>query len=122
MERAMTALPAWRDEWSDGCSVPRLLRRLLPWLLPLETEAEREACRRHDEAYYYGGSAADRRRADDEFHARLLAAGMPRPKANVYWGAVRIGGHPAFRVRGVSWAFGGEVFRYTAAPAVPLAL
>lgn len=111
-------LPAWRDEWSDGCSVPKLLRRLLPWVLAPETEAERDACVCHDEDYYYGGSRRDREIADEKFWRRLRQAGMPQWKADLYWGAVRIGGHPMFRIRGVSWAFGGQIFRYSATPAI----
>jgi len=111
----MRYLERWDSSFSDGCSVPQLLRLVVPH----ETTAECRVCERHDEAYYYGGSRADRRAADRAFRAGLIAAGMPALKARGYWFAVRIGGSPWYRVKGVSWAFGGEYFKYSGAPAQP---
>lgn len=99
---------------SDGCSVPELLRLVVPQ----ETPSECHVCESHDEAYYYGGGRVLRREADAAFHRGLITAGMPGHKAWIYWLAVRIGGAPWYRVEGVSWAFGGRHFKYTPEPAL----
>jgi len=101
-------LPPYDPATSDGCSVPRWLR----WLLPIESDESIEVCRIHDEAYYYGGPASIRKLVDLQFYYGHLKAGMPKWKALVYYYAVRIGGHPRFRQKGISWAFGSERFRY----------
>ncbi len=111
----MRYLERWEPSLSDGCSVPAFLRLVVP----RETPAECRVCERHDAAYYYGGARPHRRAADRDFHIGLIAAGMPRPKAWCYWFLVRIGGAPWFRVKGVSWGFGGDFFRYSQAPAEP---
>jgi len=112
---ARRTLPQWDDRWSDGCSVPRIARGFLP-----EEQGEtRQCCVRHDEAYYYGGSREERQEADGRFSACLLAAGVPPWLARVYYLAVRVGGHPRFRRPNVSWAFGGDRFRYDPEPAIP---
>jgi hypothetical protein len=108
-------LPRWLPAWSDGCSVPALVRPVIP----SETEAVRVACTVHDEAYYYGGSEDDRRRADERLRTALIAAGMAPWKARVYYVGVRLGGGPEWRIKGVSWSFGGEYFQYSDRPAVP---
>jgi hypothetical protein len=100
-------LPRWRDEWSDGCSFAPIA----------SATACRACCVRHDEAYYYGGGKADRRRADEQFLVCLVGRGMPSALAEVYYRAVRIGGAPRLHIPRVSWAFGGQVFRYTERPA-----
>ena len=105
-------LKQWNDNMSDGCSVPEFLRVVLP----LESPEAIAACRRHDHAYYLGGSKIDRLRADLYFALALLDTDE-REKAELYFAAVRTGGEPAFRQRGVSWAFGGEVFQYSDVPA-----
>ena len=112
---AVRVLPRWQPVWSDGCSVPALLRLVMP----VETEAARTACIVHDEAYYYGGSEDDRRHADERLREALIAAGMAPWRARVYYGSVRVGGGPEWRVKGVSWSFGGEYFQYSARPAIP---
>jgi hypothetical protein len=114
-ETAMRVLPRWDKTQADGCSVPQLLRIVVPQ----ETAAQCSVCERHDEAYYYGGSRKDRRAADKVFRNGLIAARMFPPKAWSYWFLVRIGGAPWFRVKGVSWSFGGDCFRYSSGPARP---
>lgn len=107
----MTAptLPPWHDAMSDGCSVPAWLR----FVVPLETPAQQAICREHDEAYYYGGTEAERLAADLKFAYRLVSeTGMDPDTVMTYFNSVRVGGHPKFRIRGVSWAFGGERFCY----------
>jgi len=108
-------LPRWQPAWSDGCSVPPLLRVMTP----TETGAVRAACVVHDEAYYYGGSEDHRRRADERLQEALIAAGMAPWRARVYYLGVRLGGGPEWRVKDVSWSFGGEYFEYSPRPAVP---
>lgn len=79
----------------------------------------RTCCVRHDEAYYYGGSKQDREQADRRFYECLLNAGVVPWLARIYHAAVQTGGHPVFRRKNVSWAFGGERFRYDPEPAIP---
>ena len=111
----LRVLPRWEPAWSDGCSVPSVLRPVDP----VETEAVRASCVAHDEAYYYGGSEDDRLRADERLHTALIAAGMAPWRARLYYVGVRLGGGPEWRVKGVSWSFGAEYFQYSARPAVP---
>ena len=106
-------LKCWNDSMSDGCSVPQILRLAVP----KENPAQCSVCAHHDQAYYYGGSRALRRETDATFRRALMAAGMWPVKASIYWLAVRIGGAPYYRVEGVSWAFGGNYFKYSAEPA-----
>ena len=97
-------LPPWTPELSDGCTDSPDAG----WW-----GVHRSCCLEHDRAYHAGGSRADRRAADGAFFRCLIEKGMPRPIAWVYFGAVRVGGHPRFRRAGVSWAWGGSRFRYT---------
>ena len=101
-------LPPWSDAMSDGCSVPKWLRLVVP----LETAFQVFVCRAHDAAYYHGGSEQDRAIADVKFFLGLLHAEMDFDTAQRYFVAVRAGGGPEFRIPGVSWAFGGERFCY----------
>ena len=114
----MRSLMPWSNAMSDGCSVPALLRLIVPQ----ETPEQCKVCERHDEAYYYGGSPADRRSADSDFRAGLVEAGMSGMKAWCYWTGVRMGGSPWYCVPNVSWAFGGAHFKYTPKPAQPAAI
>lgn len=107
---------AWRAEMSDGCSVPAVLRLVIPQ----ETEDECAMCERHDRAYYYGGSCADRKTADRQLRTDLMSVGVWAPKAWGYWAAVRVGGAPWLKIKGVSWAFAEDYFRYSARPAVDI--
>jgi hypothetical protein len=52
----------------------------------------RSACVKHDGAYYSGGSAADRKAADRALRDDMIKNGAPPAVANVYYGAVRLGG------------------------------
>ena len=101
-------LPPWSDAMSDGCSVPKWLRLMVP----METPGQIAVCRAHDRAYYYGGTEQDRAIADAGFYVGLLCAGMPVTNADSYFAAVRQFGGPEFRIPGVSWAFGGGRFVY----------
>ena len=108
--------PPWDERLSDGCSVPRFLRR---WL-PSEPPAQCDACRAHDRDYYYGGTRSMRRMADEMLRRRLIAAGMRPAKAALYWGAVRLFGGPALHRfstwligRPQAWGYGGGHFVYT---------
>lgn len=107
---------AWRAEMSDGCSVPSVLRLVIPH----ETEDECAMCERHDKAYYYGGSRADRRRADQRLRTDLMSVGVWTIKAWGYWAAVRVGGAPCLKIKGISWAFAEDFFGYTSGPAVDI--
>lgn len=98
---------------SDGCSVPAFLR----FAIPQETPGQCSVCEHHDEFYYYGGSRALRQLADRLLREGLIRFGMSAPRAWMYWLGVRVGGAPWFRVQRVSWAFGGEHFRYSKEPA-----
>ena len=100
-------IPPWDPSSSDGCtSMPSGWR-----------EIYEAGCKRHDEDYYYGGSRWHRRQSDEALRRFFIAQGMPRAGA---WFAVnvlvRAMGAPAFRARGVSWAHGGGVFKYTEKP------
>ena len=101
-------LPSWRDDMSDGCTFApdRGWWGDHRWL-----------CVRHDERYYFGGSKELRLAVDVGFFYGLLAVGMPRPIAYLYYRVVRVWGHPRYRIPGVSWAFGGEFFAYSDEPA-----
>ena len=123
-------LPRWDPEWSDGCSVfavlPESLRRPLQGKLirflaghPEVAKAAVAACGRHDEEYYYGGSRALRKTADERLRVGWRQAGLPRWFVSVGIRAIRLFGGPGWRRRGVSWAFGGDHFRYEPEPAVP---
>lgn len=105
-------LPRWNPAWSDGCSVPAWLRGRVP----LESPEAQRVCQEHDHTYYLGGSELDRLRADLTFALALLDT-REREVTERYYIAVRIGGGPKARVPGVSWAWGGERFRYDPEPA-----
>ena len=74
---------------ANPCSVPDWLRVLLP----LETPAQQEACRRHDDRYEAGGPRAARLSVDLLFCQDLLAADMDPDRAEQYlWGVRMFGG------------------------------
>jgi hypothetical protein len=102
-------LPPWNDNMSDGCSGP----------VPVGEPKFHQACIRHDEEYYYGGSFADREKADLRLLVRWITAGMLPEMAVSRYRYIRAFGGPMWRRKNVSWAFGGEVFAYTDAPATP---
>lgn len=102
----MANLPEWKDEWSDGCSIPFHLKRFL-----IETPAMRACCVKHDKKYYYGGSIKDRLVADAEFLLDLLEAGIEPIIAEEMYKAVRLLGGPSAQ-QPYSWAFGGKRYRY----------
>lgn len=107
-EEMISALPPFDPARSDGCSVPRWLRLVVP----METVEQRRECLRHDEAYYYGGTAFRRAVADHMLYTGLVVHGMSRPQAWLYWLAVRLFGGPSWKREGVSWAWGGSRFVY----------
>jgi len=80
--------PPWDPALSDGCSVPKLLRLVVP----METPSQVAVCVEHDRAYYLGGSSRDRAIADATLLLGLLHAGMMIESAERYWMAVRAGG------------------------------
>lgn len=82
--------PHFDTNGSDGCSVPRLLRLVLP----SEPGEQRECCIDHDAAYYRGGSRRDRAIADAELLLGLLRTGMDVDRAEQYHTAVRMLGKP----------------------------
>jgi hypothetical protein len=100
-------LPPWDDTMSDGCSATALLKHLF------ETPLVRAACVHHDRAYYFGGSREDRLRADYQLGVDWIRAGLTVTEVESGIAAIRVGGEPWYRVKGVSWAFGGERFRYS---------
>lgn len=101
-------LPPWDPAWSDGCSVPAWLKPLFP-----ETPAVRACCERHDGKYYKGGTKKQRLLADIALLVEWLDTGdVTVEQAEAGFNAVRAGGGPEWRVRRVSWAFGGERFVY----------
>src|SRR3972149_2272756 len=99
----MRIVPKWKDEWSDGCSIPKLLRPLFK--KELSCKSIQAVCLLHDEEYYYGGTEADRQAADKRFYQQLMIY-FPSWKAYLWYQAVRIGGGPERRKEKVSWAFG----------------
>lgn len=106
---ALRTLPAWNPEWSDGCSHAS----------DLNNPEIRKCCVAHDEEYYYGGSYSDRDYADARFWRCLIDARMDLPLAWAYHEMVQNFGGPGWREPGVSWAFGGNYFRYSKHPAQP---
>ena len=73
---------------TDGCSVPSVFRPLLP----AENDDERMVCDLHDELYHGDDPKVDRAAADRRLYENLVAVGMPKWKATLYWFGVRIGG------------------------------
>lgn len=73
---------------SDGCSVPKALRLVIPH----ETPEETAVCNAHDDAYDKGGTRRDRAIADSHLLLGLLTNGMDVDLAEKYHIAVRIGG------------------------------
>jgi hypothetical protein len=63
----------------------------------------RSACVDHDAKYFDGGSAADRKRADQQLRADMIKNGAPPAVANIYYGAVRLGGIAS---SGLPWRWG----------------
>lgn len=63
----------------------------------------RSACVTHDAAYYNGGSEADRERADKQLRDDMIRSGAPAAVANLYYGAVRVGGSAG---SGLPWRWG----------------
>jgi hypothetical protein len=65
-----------------------------------------EIALKHDLKYAYGelGNDAERLKADDEFKADLLVDGASRWVADIMYGAVRAGGHEAWKTS-FSWGF-----------------
>ena len=49
---------------SDGCSVPEVLKKLVPALQAFCDACDHMACLEHDRAYWTGGTAAERIVAD----------------------------------------------------------
>jgi hypothetical protein len=56
--------PPFDPTTSDGCSIPAVLKKLVPALAEFAAKCDHDACLRHDQAYHYGGSAAERIEAD----------------------------------------------------------
>jgi len=75
---------------SDGCTVPKALRLVIPQ----ETPAQVLACVEHDAAYYEGGTRRMRAVADAHLLLGLLENGMDVDLAERYHTAVRIFGKP----------------------------
>ena len=74
----------------DGCSVPRLLRLVIPQ----ETPEQREICNTHDLWYENGGTKRQRAVADVKLLLGLLLTGMDVDLAEQYYDAVRRYGQP----------------------------
>lgn len=92
---------------SDGCSVP---------YARVFTTEQRSCCVKHDSEYYQGGSQEKRFQADLELRTCMIKNKLSVAEADVMFLGVRIGGGPEARVKGVSWAFGGERFAYSEEP------
>lgn len=97
-------LPEWTPEMSDGCTAAPDAG---PW------GDHRACCVEHDRRYYYGGTKAERLEADLAMYSCMVASGMPAPVAWLYFRAVRVWGHPAYRRPRISWGFGGRRFGYS---------
>lgn len=80
--------PPFDPATSDGCSVPKALRLVIP----VETPAQRRVCVAHDGAYYAGGTRQQRVIADAHLLVGLLEADMEYELAEKYWAGVRLGG------------------------------
>ena len=76
---------------SDGCSVPAVLKKLVPALQEFADRCDHDACRRHDEAYAQGGSDADRIIADYRLFLVARVRGSDAVAAAVF-NAVRLYG------------------------------
>ena len=108
---AAETIPLWDDAMSEGCS--------------LAPDISLQCCIQHDHAYYYGGSARDRYSADGTFRECLRDEDWP-VLSWVYYGAVRIGGHPIVPLW-FRWGFGspyawGQYAKHPATPARTLPL
>lgn len=102
---------------SDGCSAlpigPLVLRKQFNlWVFDRWPDAT-AGCLAHDRAYYYGGTYEDRLQADGDLMYAWELAGVPKRTRQLAWRAIRFGGDPRWRTPGVSWGYGGGVFRYT---------
>ena len=113
-------LAPWDDSMSDGCSAlpigPRALRRRFNLWLFRKYPNTTAGCLAHDRSYYYGGTMEDRELADEDLMDAWEDAGVPERTRQLAYRFIRFGGDPRWRTAGVSWAFGGGVFRYTARP------
>lgn len=78
---------------SDGCSVPRALRLVIPH----ETPEQTAVCVAHDFAYDAGGARRARAIADARLLLGLLETGMDVDLAERYHTAVRIFGKSHWR-------------------------
>ncbi len=91
---------------SDGCSFVE--------------DVGRECCVTHDRMYYFGGSRKDREYADKSFFLCMLLVGVPFWRARIRYFAVRLFGDPCWKLKGMSWSFGGGYFKYSDKPAEPI--
>ena len=81
--------PPWDPSMSDGCSVPKILRDLVPELEAMCALCRPE-CLLHDEAFYYGGTFEEFMAANEKLYQGI------KPKigeqwATLWYGAVQLG-------------------------------
>lgn len=83
--------PPFDPAMSDGCSVPRRLRGIIP-ALEEQCERCRAFCIEHDRAYYEGGTEDDRRAADGRLYDSIRTI-IGERWALEWYAALRVGGY-----------------------------
>lgn len=89
--------PPWDPALSDGCSVPKALRHLIPQLEEM-CALLLDCCLVHDEAFYYGGTLQDFHDANQRLYEAILPKLITRYGARhgeawavLWYGAVNLG-------------------------------
>lgn len=73
---------------------------------------QRACCILHDWAYWKGGSRKERRKADNAFFKCIVRESKYPILAPFRWLGVRIGGKKFWGVKGVSWNYGWNDFKW----------
>ena len=77
--------PPWDPAMSDGCSVPKILRDLVPDLEAMCALCRPE-CLEHDKAFYYGGTFEEFMQANERLYEGI------KPKIGEQWATLWYGG------------------------------
>ena len=118
----MRTLPKWDpDSMSDGCSAlpigPLAVRRRFNRWVFKRWPGTRKWCEAHDRGYRLGGPKWLRVMLDIKMLGGWEEEGVPEWVLELTFRAIRFGGGPRWRTPGVSWANGGEFYRYDEQPA-----
>jgi hypothetical protein len=84
------ARPQFDPSMSDGCSVPEVLKRIVPRLDVLCSLCQSE-CLEHDEAYYYGGTFEEFQAANRRFY-QAIKLKIGEHWATLWYGQVNLFG------------------------------